>query len=267
MDENTNPTQMQDVEERLDEQSTEQQNLDNEIEDVVAAPAEDAPDEGQDEEEQEPSLTPRQEKRVNQLEQQAKELGMNRILDRIQSVRETSSQRQTANPLDYRQAIDAPDEVYEQLSSDRDAFGQSQYQQGQNDAMRVSRLDKWELGAKIDYPLVADKLSKLDQSDIEVLNREYFQFSGVRYSQDGTIEDVANPNISYADYVNARIEQAERLATRMNINTQKNVARQAANTGLRPDGTSAKPLNLNKAPQDMTDAELDAYLLKALPKR
>lgn len=264
MDENTNPTQMQDVEEQLEEQSTEQQNLDNEIEteDVVEQTADDTADDAPEE----PSLTPRQEKRVNQLEQQAKELGMNKILDRIQSVRDTPSQRQTANPLDYRQAIDAPDEVYEQLASDRDAFGQSQYQQGQNDALRVSRLDKWELGAKIDYPIVADKLSKLAPEDVDVLNREYMQFSGVRYSEDGTIQDVANPNISYADFVNARIEQAERLAMRMNLNTQKNVARQAANTGLRPDGTSAKPLNLNKAPQDMTDAELDAFLKRAIPK-
>lgn len=265
MDENTNPTQMQDVEEQLDEQSSEQQNLDSqtETEDVVEAPAEDETD---DSTEEQPSLTPRQEKRVNQLEQQAKELGMNKILDRIQAVRETPSQRQKSEPLDYRQAIDAPDEVYEQLTSDRDAYGQSQYEQGVSEASRNSRLDKWELSAKIDYPLVADKLSKLAPEDVDVLNREYFLVSGVKQTPDGGIQDVTNPNISYADFVNARIEQAERLAARMNLNTQRNVARQAANTGLRPDGTSAKPLNLNKAPQDMTDAELDAYINRAIPK-
>lgn len=266
MDENTNPTQTQDVEEQLDEQSNEQQHLDNEIEtteDVVAAPAEDPSDEQEDLQ----PLTPRQEKRVNQLEQQAKELGMNKILDRIQSVRETPSQRQSANPLDYRQAIDAPEEVYDQLASDRDSYGKSQYEQGVQEASRNSRLDKWELSAKIDYPLVADRLKSLPPEDVDVLNREYFLVSGVRQSQEGGIVDVANPNISYADFINARLEQAERLATRMNLNTQKNVARQAANTGLRPDGTSAKPLNLNKAPQDMTDAELDAFINRAIPKK
>jgi hypothetical protein len=266
MDDNINPTQMQDVEEQLDEQSNEQQNLDNEIEteDVVTAPAEDATDE---EQEDEPSLTPRQEKRVNQIEQQAKELGMNKILDRIQAVRETPSQRQRQDPLDYRQAIDAPDEVYEQLASDRDAYGRAQREEGVQDASRNSRLDKWELSAKIDYPLVAEKLKTLAPEDVDVLNREYFLVSGVRQSDGGGITDVANPNIGYADFINARIEQAERLATRMNINTQKNVARQAANTGLRPDGTSAKPLNLNKAPHDMSDAELDAYIKRAIPSK
>lgn len=266
MDDNTNPTQTQDVEEQLEDQSTEQQNLDNEIEteDAVVAPVEDAPDEVQ---EDEPSLTPRQEKRVNQIEQQAKELGMNKILDRIQAVREAPSQRQRQDPLDYRQAIDAPDEVYEQLASDRDTYGKSQYEQGTQDASRNSRLDKWELSAKIDYPLVADKLKTLAPEDVDVLNREYFLVSGVRQTEGGGIVDVTNPNIGYADFINARIEQAERLATRMNLNTQKNVARQAANTGLRPDGTSAKPLNLNKAPQDMTDKELDAFISRAIPSK
>ena len=265
MDENTNPTQTQDVEEQLDEQSNEQQNLDNatETQDVeVEQPdgvVDDAPDE--------PSLTPRQEKRVNQLEQQAKELGMNKILDRIQSVRSTPSQRPGAEPLDYRQAIDAPEEVYSQLDTDRKAYGQSQYDQGVSEASRNSRLDKWELSAKIDYPLVADKLGKLAPEDVDVLNREYFLVSGVKQNPDGGIEDVANPNISYADFINARVEQAERLAARMNLNTQRKVTRQAANTGIRPDGTSAKPLNLTKAPQDMTDAELDAYIQRAIPKK
>ena len=75
------------------------------------------------------------------------------------------------------------------------------------------------------------------------------------------------PNIGYAEFVEARLEQAERLATRMNQETVKNVAKQAATTGLRPDGSSAKKLNLNQAPQNMSIEELYASIGQTPPKK
>ena len=59
------------------------------------------------------------------------------------------------------------------------------------------------------------------------------------------------------------MELGEVIGAKKAQTAAKNVAKQARTTGLRPDGSSAKRLDLNKAPDQMTDEELDAFLNKA----
>jgi hypothetical protein len=56
------------------------------------------------------------------------------------------------------------------------------------------------------------------------------------------------------------VELAEEIAATKVSTTQKNLTKQVAKTALRPDGGTAKKLDLTKAPGDMTDEELDAFL-------
>ena len=63
------------------------------------------------------------------------------------------------------------------------------------------------------------------------------------------------------------MELSTRLAKSMTADTAKNIAKQAAQTGVRPDGSSAKRLNLNKAPQQMTTEELYAVLGQKPPAK
>ena len=63
------------------------------------------------------------------------------------------------------------------------------------------------------------------------------------------------------------MELVEEIAGQKNAQTVKNVTKQAAQTGLRPDGSSAPRMNLNKAPQDMTMEELYASIGQKPPKR
>jgi hypothetical protein len=86
-------------------------------------------------------------------------------------------------------------------------------------------------------------LDKLDPADAQALDREYLMISGF----DPKSQRVARPDISYADFIEGRIEQAERLAANMHINSQKNIAKQAANTGVRPDGGSRPALKIQNA--------------------
>ncbi len=83
---------------------------------------------------------------------------------------------------------------------------------------------------------------------------------------DAETDTVKNPNIRYADYIEAQMELAEAIAGEKNQKTVQNIAKQAATTGLRPDGSKAKGLNLNQSPDQMTDEELAAAIAATLPK-
>lgn len=83
---------------------------------------------------------------------------------------------------------------------------------------------------------------------------------------DPETDTVKNPNIRYADYIEAQMELAEAIAGEKNQKTAQNIAKQAATTGLRPDGSKAKGMNLNQSPDQMTDEELAAAIAATLPK-
>lgn len=161
--------------------------------------------------------------------------------------------------LDYSQSLDADPEVIAQLEADRRAAAEAAYQQGRQEAdktLQTIQYTQFYNNIRFDLPVVEKILSKLDPIDARAIDEEYLAITGA----DPNSGTVRNPNIGYADFVEARVEQAERLAKSMNAQSVKNIAKQAAATGLRPDGGSAKRLNLNKAPQDMTDEELYAAI-------
>lgn len=186
------------------------------------------------------------------------QLRIQQILDkRARGIPPQSQQHSQSNQgIDYSQALEADPEVIRQLEADRQAYAEARYNEGAQQAQQQATASEFRMNIKMDYPLVKDKLDKLDPQDREALDKEYLDFTGYDVERH---DFVANPSIGYKEYVEARIEQAERLASRMNSQTVKNVARQAANTGLRPDGSSAKRLNLNQPVESMNDEELEAY--------
>lgn len=169
------------------------------------------------------------------------------------------SQFKREDALDYQTALDADPEVIKQLEDDRQREGQAQYNRGLQDLQYTQFYNN----IRFDLPLVSEKLSKLDPMDAKSIDDEYLAITGA----DPNKGYVRNPDIGYAEFVEARLEQAERLAHSMNAQTVKNVAKQSAQTGLRPDGSSAKRLNLNQAPENMSDEELDAVIAQAIPKK
>lgn len=240
MDEQTNAAPVADSEVQessqvaeVQEADAQDEHIDNK-EDVVAAPAEDA---DQQEETEEAELTPRQQKRVEQLEKKAEELKLNKILDRIQSTKQQT--RKGEEKLNYRDAIDAPDEVYDTLDKDRQTYGDQRY----NEGLEVVKAMEFRTNIKLDLPLVKDKLDKLDPADAAAIDREYLLYTGY----DPQTGFVKNPDIGYADFVEAQIERAERLATNMHLKSQQNIAKQAAQTGVRPDGGGRQGIKIESA--------------------
>lgn len=164
--------------------------------------------------------------------------------------------------LDYGRALDADPEVIKQLEADRNAVAQAQYQQGLSQAQGI----QFRTMLEIDAPKIEAKYSQLDKDSqdfdpatSDAINRWYLATVGYD-QQTGSVQ---NSNVRYSDFVEGLMELADRMAGEKTVTTAKNVARQAATTGLRPNGGTAKSLNLNKPPEQMSDEELKAVLSQA----
>ena len=204
-------------------------------------------------EESEEDLSPRQQKRVEQI----KEMKLNKILDRVTQGNKPQTQP-GYKPLDYATSLEADPETIKQLQNDRDNYANSM--QASVDTRMTTEL--WKRDIKSSLPLVKDKMDKLDPADARAIDQEYLLYSGFN-AETGT---VANPNIDYAEFVEAQIERAERLATNLSLRSQKNVVKQAAQTGLRPTGGTSKATKISSAEDiaNISDADWeknrDAYL-------
>lgn len=164
--------------------------------------------------------------------------------------------------IDYRSMIDADDEVYDKLGEISQQYGQEQYQIGLREAQKV----KFETRLEVDAPRVESRYPQLDKNSDEFngavansINQMYLSTVGY----DEKTGYVQNPNLRYSEYVEAFMELADEAATRKVESTRRNVTRQAARTGIRPDGSASRaPLDLSKDPSQMSDKELDATLAK-----
>jgi hypothetical protein len=234
---------------------------------AVEEPAEEAPEAEQTEEKEPEQPSRRESLRIQDL---LKKYGP--PPERPQNV---PQQRQDA--LDYGQALDADPEVIRQLEADRTAAANQANQTGYSAGLEQAKAIQFHTRLEVDAPRVESKYKFLDPNDKEhfdpvradAMNTLYINASGYDPGdpQRGIPETVINPNIRYKDFVEAQMEFAEALMAERQAASTKNIAKQAATTGLRPDGSSAKRLNLNQAPQDMTDEELYASIGQPMPKK
>ncbi len=174
--------------------------------------------------------------------------------------------------LDYGQALDADPEVIRQLEADRQAASNMSY----NEGLRRAEFLDWRTSLKIESPGIEKKYPILDKNSTEfhpavadALNTMYLKMSGFDPGDKmrGIPPTVGNADISYVDFVESNMELVEEIASQKNLQTTKNIAQQAATTGLRPDGSSAKRLNLNRDPKDMTMEELYASIGQPMPTK
>lgn len=216
-------------------------------------PQEEEPEAKQPEEEQRPPSR-REQLRIQQI-----------LAKREQAQEQQQPQQSRQDALNYQEALDADPETIKQLEADRQAQGQYQFNQGLEQAKTIQFHTRLEL----DAPKIESKYKFLDPRDkdnfdpvrAEALNNLYLDAVGYRPAdpQSGRPESVQNPDIRYQDFVEAQMEFAEALMQEQKTRSTQNIAKQAANTGLRPDGSSAKRLNLNQPLETMTDEELEAY--------
>lgn len=215
-------------------------------------------------EEETPEETPETPEGQEKPPSRRESLRIQQLLQKMKEPKEESAPK-VPDALDYSKALNADPEVISQLEEDRTKFGQTIRDQ----TLEQVKSIQFHTRLEIDAPRVESKYPTLDKSSpdfnpavADALNTSYLSMVGY----DPDTDTVKNPNIRYADYIEAQMELAEAIAGERNQKTAQNIAKQAATTGLRPDGSKAKGLNLNQSPDQMTDEELAAAIAATLPK-
>lgn len=181
---------------------------------------------------------------------------------------EPQQQQRQDSGVNYREMIEADDDVYNQLDQASRQYGEQRYNQGMQEQKKELDKLRFEQRLEVDAPRVESRYPQLDKNSDEFnpavadsLNQMYLSTVGY----DSRSGYVANPNLRYSEYIDAMFELVNEAASRQTETTRRNVTRQAARTGLRPDGsTPAATLNLNKDPSEMTDKELNAVINRNL---
>lgn len=198
------------------------------------------------------------------------ELAINKILNRTPPPQPEYRPPVETPTLDYGSVLDAEPDVISQFEQDRTNVRESSFNAGLNQARAEIQTSEWRTMLNIDAPKTEEKYPWLNPKDTlnfepaiaDAVNTEYQTLIGYN-PETGLISN----NVRYTDFVEARVELSKRLAEAMTEKTAENIAKQAATTAIRPDGSSTKRLNLNRAPEQMTDEELYASLGQTPPKK
>jgi hypothetical protein len=170
----------------------------------------------------------------------------------------------------FRELINADDEVYETLDKSTQEAVDAARKAGESDTLKQLKSVQWNTLLHVDTPQVETKYHALNPKDevnfrpalADAMNRRYLAMVGFD-PKTGTVE---NPDIRYLDFVESEFELADEIASTQLHNTAKNIAKQAATTGLRPDGSSVRSMDLAKDPTQMTDDELKAAAQATMPR-
>lgn len=215
----------------------------------------------EDEEPEAPEETPEEpeEKPVSRREQ----LRIRDVLAKIQQGNPQEEPKLPEGTLDYAEALNADPEVIKVLEADRQKTVESAYAR----AIAQQQSSEWRVMLNIDaprmeqkYPVLDPNSSEFDPNYADDVNQLYLALAGFN-KQSGS---VANPALRYSEIVEAIMGLSDRASDIKTEKSRDNIVKQAAQTGLRPDGSSAKE-SRNKAPEDMSIDELRSKVEKYIP--
>lgn len=266
MDTNEQPTEVVEEEteatEVVEPEVQETEEVTEEAEPTQEVEEEEAPEPTQEDEE----LSPRAKKRLESLKIQQLIQQM-----KTQTPTQPKSEEPLATGMDYSSALDADPDIISKLESDRTQYGQAEREVGRSEALEQVKFIQFNTRLDIDAPRIESKYPVLDKSSDQfnpavanALNSMYLSAVGFEAGDETKPAKVQNSNLRYADYIEGLMELADEVASEKNSQTVKNVAKQAAATGLRPDGSKAKSLDLSKDARDMSDDELKAIIARNL---
>ena len=258
--EDKNVPAVEETEDSVQEQTNEEQSSE------AVEPQEETQEPTEQVEEQEPEAEPVEEPADEEPEpkpSRRESLRIQQLLEKMKQVPQPVQQPVQPNRLDYNEALDADPATIQQFEQDRRAVEQASYQQGLEQAKSIqfhTRLDIDGPRVEQKYPILNQESPEFNPAVADAVNSWFLQMAGY----DPATDTVANPNVRYSDFVDSYMELVEKTAGQKVTQSSKQIAKQAAQTGIRPDGSAAKKLDLNKAPEDMTDEELQARINKDL---
>lgn len=148
---------------------------------------------------------------------------------------------QLQDPPRQDQIIGEGDYDVDEINQRANQYGQQMFNQGLSQAQMMQNANTFATRIEIDMPKVAQKYDILDQNSdsfdpgiTALLNEEYLRIVGY----DPNSGMVQRPDIRYDEYIDTQMEKAERLNSIRRVDSQKNLARQASQTGVRPSGVA-----------------------------
>lgn len=253
---------MSDVEEKLENQEDENLELEDQEEQEDLQDDAENQDEDQQDDEQEEADEQDEDDDSDEEEEEAPKPSRREQL-RIQQLLAKMKGEDDEEATPPKKSRKTPDENV--FDDDNDDDGR--YRQDIED---VYRFNKFETRLEVDAPRVEAKYPQLDKTSddfnpalADAINRMFL--SSVGYNE--KTRSVRSADIRYTDFVESIMELGDEIAGQKVEKSTTNLKKQVAKTGLRPGGGSAKRLNLNKAPSEMTDEELEAVISQAIPKK
>lgn len=157
---------------------------------------------------------------------------------------------------------------FKELEEDRSKYGQSQFFKGANTAAQTERYhaeqDKfWQateyesrlLEREPDFAFMDDtKPETFDEDKTAFINESYLAFVGYN-PQNNTVQ---RTDISFEKYARTLVDQVKNWAEDYTENTEKELAAQRGNAGIRPGGSSRKSLGQLK-PGDISAMSTEEY--------
>jgi hypothetical protein len=233
------------------------------LEEEVEIPEPEAPKVEEQEKEEE---VEEEEEEVEKPKSRREELRIQQLLAKYKEETRAPEPEKVKDAIDYESELNADPELIKRLDEDRRRVADASYRQG----MESNKSILFHTRLEVDAPRVEAKYPQLDKESDDfnpqlanAINTMYLSTVGYDEKNDS----VRDPNLRYSTYVESVFELANEIAGEKTEATRTNIKKQAAKTGLRPDGGGSKKLNLNKAPSQMTDEELDAVIALSIPSR
>jgi hypothetical protein len=188
------------------------------------------------------------------------------ILDKLAQGDTQYQPRATQRP-NSRQVIPEGEYDLEQVNEMAHKYGEEAYNRGLSEAQAYNIANTFVTRLEIDTPRVNSKYEFLDaeSSDFDpgvagFVNRMYLNAVGY----DPNTGLVRNMDIRYGEFIDGVMDMIDMVSTGKVADSAKNIAGQAARTGVRPGGSTTKPVYQGGNPKKMTDAQLDAVINQAL---
>ncbi len=170
--------------------------------------------------------------------------------------RQLFSQPSDYKPLQYQEG----DYDVDQLAADRRQYAQQSYNEGVRQGQSFYEAERFADRLEVDIDRVMSKREDIDEVTEQLLVESYLDKVGAREDQSGRMI-IENPNLRFRDFADEQLKKIDDLVQRKLAQSTKNIATQAARTGVRPNGqsqNSISSLSENDLIQKVRESDADS---------
>jgi hypothetical protein len=161
----------------------------------------------------------------------------------------------------------------DQLQQDRQQYGQRTFNEGVRQGAAFYEAERFADRLEVDIDKVMSKRDDIDEVTEKMLVESYLDKVGAREDSAGRLI-IGNPNLRFRDFADAKLKEIDDLVQLKLSQSTKNIASQAARTGVRPNGATQAGVTalsdddlIQKVREADTDTEEGKKLLAEMRRR